>query len=210
MKLHYVINIPGKLLLLLLWIRQLSSHPVTFSTWELGRSWKAVSYYHPHWIQLLQWSIATTWHWCLCCQYLFGIYSVKVISTEKWCLEWRNHKVWKTNYHLFDITWSSWLGGGVWGGVRGLGGRYTWGFWRSECKWVKIPQRKRSQNLHGQPNYGWPSKFFFSYLENGPGGIFWPKRDTGRHLEHPEKVPFLTERGRKRVKEWRDATFMKE
>ena len=58
MKLH---NIPGKLLLLLLWIRQLSSHPVTFSTWELGRSWKAVSYYHPHWIQLLQWSIATTW-----------------------------------------------------------------------------------------------------------------------------------------------------
>ena len=24
-------------------------------------SWKAVSYYHPHWIQLLQWSIATTW-----------------------------------------------------------------------------------------------------------------------------------------------------
>ena len=32
-------------------------------------------------------------HWCLFCQYLFGIYSVKVISTEKWCLEWRNHKV---------------------------------------------------------------------------------------------------------------------
>ena len=30
------------------------------------------------------------------------------------------------------------------------------------------------------------------------------------HLEHPEKVVFLTERGRKRVKEWRDATFMKE
>ena len=26
-------------------------------------------------------------HWCLFCQYLFGIYSVKVISTEKWCLE---------------------------------------------------------------------------------------------------------------------------
>ena len=28
-----------------------------------------------------------TGHWCLFCQYLFGIYSVKVISTEKWCLE---------------------------------------------------------------------------------------------------------------------------
>ena len=26
-------------------------------------------------------------HWCLFCQYLFGIYSVKVISTGKWCLE---------------------------------------------------------------------------------------------------------------------------
>ena len=26
-------------------------------------------------------------HWCLFCQYLFGIYSAKVISTEKWCLE---------------------------------------------------------------------------------------------------------------------------
>ena len=50
----------------------------------------------------------------------------------------------------------------------------------------------------------------FSYMESGPGGIFWPKRDTGRHLEHPEKVGFLTERGRKRAKEWRDATFMKE
>ena len=51
---------------------------------------------------------------------------------------------------------------------------------------------------------------FFSYVESGPGGIFWPKRDDGRHLEHPEKVGFLTERGRQRVKEWRLATFMKE
>ena len=44
---------------------------------------------------------AATVHWCLFCQYLFGIYSVKIISTEKWCLEWRNHKVWKTNDHLY-------------------------------------------------------------------------------------------------------------
>ena len=29
-------------------------------------------------------------------------------------------------------------------------------------------------------------------------------------LEQPEKVVSLTERGRKRVKEWRQATFMKE
>ena len=26
-------------------------------------------------------------HWCLFCQYLYGIYSAKVISTEKWRLE---------------------------------------------------------------------------------------------------------------------------
>ena len=35
----------------------------------------------------------TYYHWCLFCQYLFGIYSVKIISTEKWCLEWRNHSM---------------------------------------------------------------------------------------------------------------------
>ena len=29
---------------------------------------------------------------------------VKACWTEKWCLEWRNHKVWKTNYHLSYIT----------------------------------------------------------------------------------------------------------
>ena len=38
---------------------------------------------------------------------------VKTCWTGKWCLEWRNHKVWKTKYHLFYITWSSWLGGAV-------------------------------------------------------------------------------------------------
>ena len=36
---------------------------------------------------------ASTYHWCLFCQYLYGIYSAKVISTEKWCLEGRHHKV---------------------------------------------------------------------------------------------------------------------
>ena len=54
---------------------------------------------------------------------------------------------------------------------------------------------------------GWAVNFFSSYMESGPRGMFWTKE---RHLEHPEKVVFLPERGRKRVKEWRDATFMKE
>ena len=47
-------------------------------------------------------------------------------------------------------------------------------------------------------------------MESGLGGIFWPKGASGRHLEQPEKVVFLPERARKRVKEWHDATFMKE
>ena len=92
---------------------------------------------------------------------------------------------------------------GVWGVVGGLRGQYTCVFRRSECKWVQISQRKRSQILLHLFSFRRCSKFFFSYLENGPGGIFWPKRTDGDHLEHPEKVVFMTERGQKRVKEWR-------
>ena len=103
---------------------------------------------------------------------------------RKWCLEWRNHKVWKTNYHLFDITWSSWLGGGMWGVVGGLGGQYTWVFRRSECKWVKISQRKRSQNLHGMPKYGAPSKFFLNPMFQG---VYSDQRNTAGHAWTPRK-----------------------
>ena len=78
-------------------------------------------------------------------------------------------------------------------------------------------------NIKGEnlPNQSLPQEYLtwhissvyqviFFYVPRGPGGIFWPKTDSARHLEHPEKVVFLPERGRKRVKEWRDATFMKE
>ena len=59
-------------------------------------------------------------------------------------------------YNMIILT-----GGWRVGGGGGVGGQYTWGFWRSECKWVKISQRKRSQNYHGIAKYGAPSKFFF-------------------------------------------------
>ena len=49
-----------------------------------------------------------------------------------------------------------------------------------------------------------------SRISMGPGGIHWQETHSDTHLEHPEKVPFLTVRGRKRVKEWRYTTFMKE
>ena len=75
---------------------------------------------------------------------------------------------------------------------------------------MKIPQRKRSQNLHGIAKYGSPSKFFFSYMESGPGGMFWTKIRKNRNRGTPRKSGFFQERGRKRVKEWGDVTFMKE
>ena len=51
-------------------------------------------------------------------------------------------------YYMIILT-GGWRVGG-WGMV----------FRRSECKWVKIPQRKWSQNLHGMVKYGAPSNFF--------------------------------------------------
>ena len=74
----------------------------------------------------------------------------------------------------------------------------------------KKPRRKSSEILLPIFYFWVGSNFFFPNMESGHGGIFWPKRTDGDHLEHPEKVVFMPERGRKRVKEWRDATFMKE
>ena len=79
--------------------------------------------------------------------------------------------------------------------------------------WVKMTERvkwKSSQILQFRAHFCRNCKFLFSHIWRGPGGIFWPKTLSDTHLEHPKKVPFLTERGRKRVKEWRYTTFMKE
>ena len=75
---------------------------------------------------------------------------------------------------------------------------------------VKEQLRKGSQILQFRAHFCRNCKFLFLYMERVPGGIFWPKTHSDTHLEHPEKVVSLTERGRKRVKEWRQATFMKE
>ena len=140
-------------------------------------------------------------HWCLFCQYLFGIYSVKIISTEKWCLEWRNHKVWKTNYHLFDITWSSWLGGGVWGGVGvvgGLGGNihaFSGGLSANECKYLNERDHKiytASQSMGGRVN------FFFPTWKTGPGAYSDQRGTMGYTWNTPKKwffCPKEAERG---------------
>ena len=62
-------------------------------------------------------------------------------------------------YYMIILT-GGWRVGG-WGVVGGLGGQYTWVFRRSECKWVKIPQRKRSQILLPIFYFWVGSKFFF-------------------------------------------------
>ena len=46
------------------------------------------------------------------------------------------------------------------------------------------------KNLHGKTKYWVPSKFVFFPTGKWSWGIFWPKRHTGTHLEHPEKVFF--------------------
>ena len=70
---------------------------------------------------------------------------VKTCWTEKWCLEWRNHKVRKTIDNLFDITWSSWLGCGVWGVWGGWGGNihgFSGGLSANECKYLNERDHK--------------------------------------------------------------------
>ena len=50
-------------------------------------------------------------------------------------------------------------------------------------------------------------QIFFSYMESGPRGMFWTKEPQRAAPGTPRKSGFSA---RKRVKEWRDATFMKE
>ena len=104
-------------------------------------------------------------------------------------------------YHMIILRWGVWLeGGGLvgWGGGGAIYIVFSGGL--SENEWKNLNERDHkiysaSESMGGRIN-------FFSSTW-GPGGIFWQERYSGVHLEHPEKVIFLTERGRKRVKEWR-------
>ena len=42
-------------------------------------------------------------------------------------------------------------------------------------------------------------------MERSPGGLFWPKTDSDRHLENPKKVVSLTERVYESL--WRNENF---
>ncbi len=137
--------------------------------------------------------------------YYEGIYMVKVILTEIYMLE---HFLWSffvTECHNYDQIaqgiqkfskiWSSWL---ITKDIHVLHGFLR----RSEWKWLKEPLWKRSQSCWAFDLYGVPSKKNCTTISRGSGGKFWPMRLAGTRSEHPERVVFLNERGRKRVKEW--------
>ena len=84
----------------------------------------------------------------------------------------------------------------------------------STAQWVvqivDEPKWKRSQ-IYTVKKIGWvPSKFFFFLLVKWSRGhvltVLWKIVNRGT----PRKSGFFQERGRKRVKEWGDVTFMKE
>ena len=54
-----------------------------------------------------------------------------------------------------------------------------------------------------------PIRFFFSN-EKGPRGMFWTKMAQNGPPGTPRKRALFQERGRKRMKEWGEVTFMKE
>ena len=126
---------------------------------------------------------------------------VKVILAEIYMLE---HFLWSFfvtechNYEQiaqgiqkFSQMWSSWL---ITKDIHVLHGFFK----QSEWKWLKDPVRKRKQIYTAFDPYGVPCENLFSFIQRSSGGKIWPKRLAG------------TEKDRKRVKEWRKATFMKE
>ena len=54
-----------------------------------------------------------------------------------------------------------------------------------------------------------PIRFFFS-IEKGPRGMFWTEMAQNGPPGTPRKRALFLERGRKRMKDWGEVTFMKE
>ena len=88
--------------------------------------------------------------------------------------------------------------------------RDTGVFRRSEWKWLKEHQWMSSRNISTNAQISAQTRFVFWLCKKGPGGIFWPIFWQKLAPETPWKSEFFQERGQKRVKEWREVTFMKE
>ena len=67
---------------------------------------------------------------------------------------------------------------------------------------------QRLQNIPGNDQLGFPESFLFCMMERVPGGMFWAKVAHFGPPGTPRKSAFFYERGRKRMKEWRQVTFM--
>ena len=83
-------------------------------------------------------------------------------------------------------------------------------FRRAEWKWVKEAERVCSQIVAANAQYALPPQDLFWLLPKGPRGMFWAKMAHFGPPGTPRKSAFFYERGRKRMKEWRKVTFMKE
>ena len=83
-------------------------------------------------------------------------------------------------------------------------------FRRSEWKCLKEAEMKEFILYRGK-RLIWPAaiRFFFSN-EKRPRGMFWTKMAQNGPPGTPRKRALFLERGRKRMKEWGEVTFMKE
>ena len=69
---------------------------------------------------------------------------------------------------------------------------------------------QRLRNIPANDKLRLPESFLFCMMERVPGGMFWAKVAHFGPPGTPRKSAFFYERGRKRMKEWRQVTFMKE
>ena len=79
----------------------------------------------------------------------------------------------------------------------------------SENAWKRLTW-KRSQNIPGNDQLGFPEPVLFCMLENGPRGMFWTVVAQFGPPGTPRKSAFFQEKGQKRMKKWGEVTFMKE
>ena len=101
---------------------------------------------------------------------IIGLYNVKTILTDNSVQKLRNQKLNKTKCDSDRLKTP-------WGGFSG-------GLSANEWKYLNERDHKiytASQNMGGQV-------IFFSYMESGHGGIFWPWLEKIGTVEHPERV----------------------
>ena len=87
--------------------------------------------------------------------------------------------------------------------------QYECYFGQSENGWKSL-KWKRSQNIPANDQLGLPESVLFCMMDKGPRGMFWTKVAQFGPTGTPQKSAFFQERGRKRMKELGEVTFMKE